>query len=498
MSITNRLSIYFLSALGIVLAGFSVSLYCLASRHLHTQTDRHLETGMHALIAAIEVHPHDVEWEPLERKLPIGLDADLTTVRWSLHDETGKLVDCSPNTTSAELRQLHSPDPSWRVLIRRLRAGVFEPETVSLADLTPEMTLPSELPLDRTAVRQSFLLIVGLSEKPTAATLQNLAIAMGGLSTLIWCVAGVAANWLCRRALMQISKMADEARLLSKTPQVQALLKVPDTRDEVADLGQAYNDLLNALRLSLEQQRRFAGDASHQLRTPLAAILTAVEVTLRHERSRSEYENALDAVLRRGRELQGIVEALLLLTRLETSAASPNRELIDAGKWCRDRLETWSVHPRFADLRLTVSAEVGTIRTQPLLLAQVFDNLLDNALKYSKPGSQVHVDVKSVGQDACLSVSDCGPGIAAADLTEIFTPFFRSNDARRQGIAGSGLGLTIAHRLCTALGGQLEVRSEVGSGSCFTILLPAAVASSKSPDVDRQQRAEPLESLTIP
>ncbi|WP_254509967.1 sensor histidine kinase [Anatilimnocola floriformis] len=497
MSITNRLSIFFLAALGVVLAGFSGALYGLASWHLHTQTDRHLATAMHALIAAIEVHPMDVEWEPLERKLPIGLDPDLSVVRWSLHDENGQLVDCSPNITPAELEKLHSPDPDWRVLVRRLRAGMFEPEVLSLKDLSPDMTLAGELPTDRTALRQSFLLTVGLSEKPDVATLQNLAMNMGGLSLLIWCGAGVAAHWLCRRALMPITKMADEARSLSKTPEAQTLLHVPATRDEVADLGQAYNDLLTALRLTLEQQRRFAGDASHQLRTPLAAILTAVEVTLRHERSRSEYETALSAVLRRGRELQGIVEALLLLTRLESSAAIPDQDVIDVGAWSQHRLETWSTHPRFADIRLTAAADIGTITTQPLLLAQIFDNLLDNALKYSEPGSRVTVAVKRVDRRVSLSVTDCGPGIAAAEVNEIFAPFYRSRDSRWQGKPGVGLGLTIAHRLSMALGGKLEVHSEPGNGSCFTLSLPTQNGLDATHEEGSQSCPEPLASLTV-
>ena len=488
MSITNRLSIYLLLALGIALVGFSGSLYGVARWHLHAQTDRHLETGMHALIAAIEVHPLDVEWEPLERKLPIGLEPDLSAVRWSLHDEAGKLVDCSANLSPAELAQLHSQDPSWRVLIRRLRAGVFEPEFISPDSLTAGMTLPGNLPSDRTAVRQSFLLTVGLSEQPVAAALQNLALAMGSLSLLIWCAAGLSSRWLCRRALLPITRMADEARLLSKTPEDNTLLAIPNTHDEVADLGQAYNDLLAALRLTLEQQRRFAGDASHQLRTPLAAILAAVEVTLRHERNRSEYENTLQAVHRRGRELQGIVEALLLLTRLESSSAIPDVELIDLGKWCQSRLETWKAHSRFADIQ--IHAEDGVkIKAQPLLLAQIFDNILDNALKYSELGTRVTIETKSVAQRALLSITDVGPGIPLAELSQIFAPFFRSQEARWQGKSGIGLGLTIAQRLSTALGGTLEVQSKAGTGSCFRLMLPITTTSESGTE-RRQDVAE--------
>src|SRR5262245_17452263 len=117
MTITNRLTLFFQLALGFVLVAFSVVLYLLASWHLHAQADRHLQASMDLLVAAIEVHPDDVEWEPLERKVTLGESTDAEVVRWTIHDEAGVLVDCSANVEGVPW-----PDSrgDWRLLGREL------------------------------------------------------------------------------------------------------------------------------------------------------------------------------------------------------------------------------------------------------------------------------------------------------------------------------------------------------------------------------------------
>jgi len=97
MSLTNRVSLFFLTALVLVLAGFSTALYFLADHHLRSRADHRLETALQTLAAAIEVHPGDVEWEPLERHITMGDDPAPDQLRWSVHDLNGKLLDCSPN-----------------------------------------------------------------------------------------------------------------------------------------------------------------------------------------------------------------------------------------------------------------------------------------------------------------------------------------------------------------------------------------------------------------
>ena len=113
------------------------------------------------------------------------------------------------------------------------------------------------------------------------------------------------------------------------------------------------------------------------------------------------------------------------------------------------------------------------VKTDPFLAAQTIDTLIDNACKYSKPGTPVTIQISSNPREATVSVSDQGEGISRENITQVFEPFFRSEQARWTGRRGVGLGLTIALRLAQIAGGRLEVSSELGVGSEFRLVLPA-------------------------
>jgi signal transduction histidine kinase len=479
MSLVNRVSLFFLAALAVVLAGFALTLYLLAARYLHAQADHRLESALQTLIAATEVHPNDVEWEPTERRITMGDEPGPEHLRWTVHDLDGRLVDCSPNLE----RPTRESESDWRVLTRRIRAGHFAAEQLgkrsrprrgAMLEEFPDGQRPGTvaLPADRTRQSNGLVLTVAVPNGPIAATLRQLALAMTLLAVVVWLAAALGGRWLCRRALAPITRMAASARSVRFAEQNQPL-DVAATRDELEDLGRAFNDLLADLRQSLERQRRFTGDASHQLRTPLTAMLASVEVALRQERAPEEYQRVLQVVRRRGVQLRQIIESLLFLARAESDASLPDAEAIPLAEWCRSWLDGWSEHPRASDLVFQADAAEVAVRVNPALLGQVFDNLLDNACKYSEPGRPIRVTVERENGDAVLTVADMGCGIAADELPLVWEPFFRSTEARWRGTPGVGLGLTVARRLAALLGGRLEVRSEPGHGSRFRIVLSA-------------------------
>jgi signal transduction histidine kinase len=482
MSLMNRLSLFFLAALAVVLFGFSVILYLVAHRHLHAGADHRLDATIHTLTAGIEIHPGDVEWEPLERKVTLGEDPGADQVRWMIHDPAGRLIDCSGNLDHAG-GTTHATDRGWRVLARRVSAGRFDPEALDgregpfdggIGDAFPIGQLPGSvmLPRDRTFHGDALILTVAVAEEPVQATLTQLAWTLVAVSGLIWLTAAIWGRWLCRRALRPIAQMAASARSLRSRPGEGSFLDVAPTGDELEDLGKAFNELLAALRESLEQQRRFTGDASHQLRTPLTALLAGVEVALRHERSATEYQRILGIVQRRGVQLRQIIESLLFLARAEADSSSPDQERIELVGWCRSRLDAWADHPRSADLRFEPAADSVSVRIHPALLGQVLDNLVDNAIKYSAAGTPVVAAVQTIGGEAVIAVSDEGCGIAADERDRVFEPFFRTSHARWAGTQGVGLGLTVARRLVALLGGRVSVESEPEKGSRFRIILP--------------------------
>jgi signal transduction histidine kinase len=248
-----------------------------------------------------------------------------------------------------------------------------------------------------------------------------------------------------------------------------------ETADELAELGHAFNGLLDRLQKTFERQRRFTAEASHQLRTPLTAILGQVEVAQRRERSGDEYRRVLTIVRKQGGHLRELVEKLLYLARAGAEGRLPDLEPLDLCDWTPKLLADWSSHPRSSDVRWAPAAQPPCwINASPPLLAEAVKNLLDNAVKYSKPGQPVEVGLHADYDVASLSVTDRGDGISAEDQLHLFEPFFRSAEARRKGAAGVGLGLAVVARLVKAMGGRIEVRSRLGEGSCFAVVFPTS------------------------
>jgi two-component system OmpR family sensor kinase len=476
MSLTGRLTAFFLAALAVVLLGFSTALYLLARSHLYRQLDAQLHAAVDTLTAATEFKSGGVVWEPEERHLSLGKSQDAGDIRWLICRENGEMEDRSPNLAAAEfaeavrdaareneLTEMIDPQGrTWRLLQRRAQSPHQEQ-----AGARAEKPDPGE------RVFPALLLTAAISQVPVQATLQTLAWTLGGLSIGVWSLAALGGRRLCRHALRPVTSMATTARAMSASD-LEDRLPNPHTGDELEELSQAFNGLLSRVQEAYERQRRFTGDASHQLRTPLTAMLGQMEVCLRRVRSAEEYERVLAVVYDQAKQLRHLVEMLLFLARADAEARLPNLETVDLAGWLEEYRQRWAEHPRAADLQIESAAGGKALaRVQPPLLSNLLDNLLDNACKHSDPGSPVIVRLEAEDSRVKLSVEDTGHGIPAEDLTHVFEPFYRSAEARRRGTAGIGLGLAVAERIAKAFGGTMSVQSEPGKFTRFTLELPA-------------------------
>jgi heavy metal sensor kinase len=382
-------------------------------------------------------------------------------VAWLVQDHQGQVIDKGLVSGGEEL--LHADPEDWRVWSRRILAG----GTKKSADDHPK------------GKKYPFLVLkAGLSLRPTTATLRQLLLALCVLSAGLWASAALLGRWPCRRALAPLRSMASTARTMHADDRTQRLPVVP-TGDELQELGLAFNGLLARLQESFERQARFTGDASHQLRTPLAALLGQIEVALRNPRAADEYTRILRLLHSQALQLRQIVDSLLFLARADAEAKSLPLERMDLHAWVMEHLETWGGHAGSADILLETSgAGPFEVCAQAPLLRQLLDNLLDNACKYSAAGTPVTLSLSAEMDAICLSVADAGCGIAAEDLPHLFEAFYRSPQARRRGVPGLGLGLAVAQRIAAALGGALRARSQPGQGTIFTLELPRKSAGS--------------------
>jgi heavy metal sensor kinase len=460
MSLTSRVSVFFLGVLAFALAGSGFTVYGLTANHFALRADERLEAALETLCGSAELSRHGVEWEPNTRNLSLGQDVGDDAVRWIVQDGGGKFVARSSNLGDADL----ADSSRWHSQSRQVTAPWFE-ETTSRH--------PVSL---RTGYFDRLVLTAAVSPHPGRAELTRLAQTLTAVGTVTWLLAALVGRRLCRRALTPVRNMAAAAATMNASD-LGHRLDPAGTGDELEDLGSAFNGLLGRLEEAFERQRRFAGDAAHQLSTPLTVLLGQLEVALLRDRSAPEYRTAIVEAHSQAVNLRQIVELLLFLSRPEADASPPRTERVDLQQWLPEHLALWKAHPRAGDIRLNVTADRAMpVTVAPAMLGQLLDTLLDNSCKYSAPGTLVTVRLQLSNDGVVIRVDDAGIGIASDELAHVFEPFFRSPEARRLGKPGVGLGLAVARRIATALGGTLTADSTVGRGSRFELRLPASRA----------------------
>ena len=301
--------------------------------------------------------------------------------------------------------------------------------------------------------------------------------------TFLWAIpvalllASVGGYFLARKSLAPIAAMTAQARSMGAS-NLDRRLAIANERDELGQLAQTFNQLLERLEASFEQQRRFMADASHELRTPVAILRGEAEVTLsKAERPPEEYRQTLAILREESQRLAHIIEDLFTLARADagqyplTLNDSYLDELASAAL-----LRARSLALAKNIILVPVIESDLPIRADEALLGRMLLNLLDNAIKYSPPGSTVTLTCKRDGNHYALSVSDNGLGIPAELQPRIFERFFRADKARSRAegeTGGAGLGLSIARWIAEAHQGQLLLARSNDSGTVFTAILPA-------------------------
>ncbi|MFI0515446.1 ATP-binding protein [Streptomyces sp. WSLK1-5] len=269
-----------------------------------------------------------------------------------------------------------------------------------------------------------------------------------------------AVTWLVtRRALRPVEGIRAEMAAITASEDLARRVPVPDTHDEVARLARTTNETLAALETSVERQRRFVADASHELRSPIASLRTQLEVAAAHPEL-LDLDGAVEDTVR----LQHLAADLLLLARL------------DAGERVTDaRIELAELVRERAAGRdgVTVRAQAVEVTGSRGQLERVLDNLLDNARRHAR--SAVAVTVRRDGdRHAVVEVADDGDGVPAGDRERIFERFVRLDEARARDDGGAGLGLAIARDVAARHGGTLTVRDAPTGGALFELRLPVA------------------------
>lgn len=242
---------------------------------------------------------------------------------------------------------------------------------------------------------------------------------------------------------------------------------------EIRSLARSFNAMADQLDRLISQQKAFAGDASHQLRTPLTALQLRLErATEMLKTDTAGAADRIEAAMLEADRLQRLVEGLLVLSRSE-DADKITHDICDAAQVARERIQNWEAlaSEQSVSVRL-IGPESAMISAIPGALEQVIDNYIDNALEVVPTSSTITVEISADSEFTKVSIIDEGPGIAEADIAKAFNRFWRA----RSDTHGSGLGLAIVDRLTTASGGRAELVNLTPHGLSADAYFPTAQA----------------------
>jgi two-component system, OmpR family, sensor kinase len=294
-----------------------------------------------------------------------------------------------------------------------------------------------------------------------------------GIALLAFAVAALLAARSLARPLSRIAEVArafGEGDLSARTGL--------QRKDELGEVAHAFDEMAERLTALLRAQTELLANVSHELRTPLSRIRVALE--LASEAQGPLEEDFLQEVGKDLEELEQLVSEILATARLDlahgraTGAAPPlQRRATHVGALLQSAVDTLRARHPQRPVELEVDPGLPDLEVDGVLLRRAVGNLLSNAHKYSEAGKPICLRARAEGTEVALSVEDQGIGLSPEDQAKLFTPFFRSDRSRNRGTGGVGLGLVLTKRIVEAHGGRVEVRSEAGQGSTFTVKLPS-------------------------
>lgn len=472
-SFRRRVRLSSLLLIGMLLTTFSILLYSGLSVLLHRYMDARMLAFGETWAAFIQ-ETNDVPPDSAPRvRLPDGSQADTEENR-EMHEVALSLLILSPDWSVVWKGVSAQARPRLPVVSQ---ARVLRGETV--LDTIENESGP---PIRRISVpvlrdgKVRYILQAESSMRFVQHTLKRLLVLLAGVTLFILGLAWIGSGWVADVALTPVEALSATAeRISGSSMKTRVPLDAPYA--EFQRLAQVFNAMLERLQRVFEAQRRFMGDAAHELKTPLTVIKGNLEVALKKARSVEEYREVLISNFAQVERLIALTRPLLTLAQfagdrpplhLAPLAIEPLLEMLigDLMVLAEDRHVT---------LRLQ-SSPVPMVSGDDGWLRHLFINLLDNALRYTPPGGIVTVALANLGDRVAVAVRDTGPGIASEHLPHLFERFYRTDSARALDSGGTGLGLAIVKEIAEAHGGEVRVESEVGKGSVFTVtFLPARV-----------------------
>lgn len=324
----------------------------------------------------------------------------------------------------------------------------------------------------------AYTVLVGEGSRVVTATVSTVVVALAVAAPVVIAVSAAATYLLVRRSLRSVDEIRAHVDAIT-TSDLTGRVPVPDSRDEIAALAVTMNEMLARVEAGHAAQQRFVGDASHELRSPLATIISALEVAQAHPELLNA-ELAEHTLLPEAQRMASLIDDLLLLARADERGLTTGSSDVDL-----DDLATAAARTVRHGTGLEVRCEASPVRVigDAPALSRVLRNLLDNAARHAV--SLIEVTVGTSDGHAVLTVGDDGPGVPVADRRRVFDRFVRLDGDRSRSAGGTGLGLAIVAEIVAAHHGRVWLEDRPGGGARVVVTLPLDTAGRDQAVVSR-------------
>ncbi len=333
----------------------------------------------------------------------------------------------------------------------------------------------------------------GISLDKSMALLANFRTNLMLLTPIMILLAAVGGHAMSRKALRPVAELAAEVQRINDR-NLDTRLPISSAKDEISDLSGTLNQMLERIDRAFSSVRAFTGNASHELRTPIALLRTEIEVALFRPRGTEEYRAVLGRLHEETIRMTSIVENLLSLARADGGAEAIALVPVRVGDLLGQTAETWksAMSRALLDFNVDVPDNDLLVLGDAHSILRLLSILVENASKYTPPGGSVRLSARTTESRVVLSVLDTGIGIAPEQRNRIFDRFFRAAPADLPVPAGSGLGLSLAKWIAERHGTELLVESVPGRGSCFSFSLERAESVVDAIDLHGSSHIKPV------
>jgi signal transduction histidine kinase len=438
-----KMTLWYTALTLLIILVFFAALYLVMRQSLTAKMANDMQLTVTQLTAQVE---NDHGTFKYENEVPLSSNMDY----WIL-DESGNTLVSTEKQPSLLLKAPWEEGKLREASLDRRHFMLLDSMTVNVDSFRIRVRIMASMQgIDDTLRTISYICLA------SAPLLLALAVA-GGL-------------FISKKSLLPIRHIINSAGVIAKGDLSE---RIPNTagRDEVGELIVTINNMLASVESSFLREKRFTSDASHELRTPVSIIMAYAESLLADNKLSAEDAQAVTTILAESRRMQHIIAQLLAITRGQEGRYPVFMEEFPLGDIVEHIGEQFSDQLHEQDMKFEQDIPEGMVVKGDLsLISQMLLNLVENGIKYGKPGGYVRIAAKTAESKAYITVSDNGLGIPPESLPHIFERFYRADPARDR--SGTGLGLSIVQWIVQAHHGDIQVESKVSQGTQFTIQIP--------------------------